>query len=380
VRALVAGGSGFIGSHLCDRLLQQGHEVVVVDNFVSGRAANVTHLAGHERFTLVEHDVCLPVLPALAAAGVTGRFDAVLDLASPASPTDFSRIPLEILAVGADGTRQLLDVAREHSARFLLASTSEVYGDPLVHPQPEEYWGNVDPIGPRSCYDESKRFAEAVTTAYRRVHSVDTVIVRIFNTYGPRMRPDDGRVLTNFITQALRGEALTVFGDGRQTRSFCYVTDEVDGLLAALGSGQAGPFNVGNPDEVTIVEGPTGDERAHAARSRSPARRAAATATALPRPHRTPPRVDAHSLSGSLAAMIAALAAEIPRQGGAGAPQGPHAGADGSRAAGADQWCDSTCGWPRLYFQRGRPATTPCGHVAFGTYLPAGLYSVGVTI
>ena len=254
MRALVAGGSGFIGSHLCDRLLQQGHEVVVVDNFVSGRAANVTHLAGHERFTLVEHDVCLPVLPALAAAGVTGRFDAVLDLASPASPTDFSRIPLEILAVGADGTRQLLDVAREHSARFLLASTSEVYGDPLVHPQPEEYWGNVDPIGPRSCYDESKRFAEAVTTAYRRVHSVDTVIVRIFNTYGPRMRPDDGRVLTNFITQALRGEALPVFGDGRQTRSFCYVTDEVDGLLAALGSGQPGPFNVGNPDEVTIVE------------------------------------------------------------------------------------------------------------------------------
>ena len=254
MRALVAGGSGFIGSHLADRLLQQGHEVVALDNFISGRAVNVAHLAGHERFTLVDHDVCHPVLPALAAAGVQGRFDAVLDLASPASPTDFSRLPLEILAVGADGTRHLLEVAREHGARFLLASTSEVYGDPLVHPQTEDYWGNVDPIGPRSCYDESKRFAEAVTTAYRRVHSVDTVIVRIFNTYGPRMRPDDGRVLTNFITQALAGEPLTVFGDGAQTRSFCYVTDEVEGLLAALGSGEPGPFNVGNPDEVTILQ------------------------------------------------------------------------------------------------------------------------------
>jgi dTDP-glucose 4,6-dehydratase len=254
VRALVAGGSGFIGSHLSDRLLQQGHEVVVVDNFLSGRATNVAHLAGHERFTMIEHDVCRPVLPALTAAGVHGRFDAVLDLASPASPTDFSRLPLEILAVGSDGTRNLLDVAREHSARFLLASTSEVYGDPLVHPQPEDYWGNVDPIGPRSCYDESKRFAEAVTTAYRRVYSVDTVIVRIFNTYGPRMRPDDGRVLTNFITQALRGEPITVYGEGSQTRSFCYVTDEVDGLLTALGSGQPGPFNVGNAVEVTILE------------------------------------------------------------------------------------------------------------------------------
>ena len=256
MRALVAGGSGFIGSHLCDRLLQQGHEVVVVDNFVSGRAANVAHLAGHERFTLVEHDVCLPVLPALAAAGVTGRFDAVLDLASPASPTDFSRIPLEILAVGADGTRQLLDVAREHSARFLLASTSEVYGDPLVHPQTEEYWGNVDPIGPRSCYDEGKRCAETLFFDYHRQHNLAIKVVRIFNTYGPRMHPNDGRVVSNFIVQALRGEDVTIYGDGQQTRSFCYVDDLIDGMVRMMNSPAAltGPVNIGNPVENTMLE------------------------------------------------------------------------------------------------------------------------------
>lgn len=248
MRAVVAGGGGFIGSHLCDALLARGDEVVAIDNFVSGRRANVAHLDDHPRFTLVEHDVTEP-LPDL-----DGRVDAVLDLASPASPVDFLRIPLEILAVGSTGTRNLLDLARQDDAVFFLASTSEVYGDPLVHPQPESYWGNVSSIGPRSCYDEAKRFSEALTVAYQRTHGSDVRIVRIFNTYGERMRPDDGRVVTNFVVQALQGRPLTVFGDGSQTRSFVHVADEVRGLLAVLDGHVTSPVNVGNPAEFTMLQ------------------------------------------------------------------------------------------------------------------------------
>jgi dTDP-glucose 4,6-dehydratase len=247
-RVLLAGGAGFIGSHFADRLLARGDEVVAVDNLATGRVANVAHLDGTAGFQLVECDIT----EALPASVADVAFDAVLDLASPASPDDFATMPLEILAVGSTGTRQLLDVARRHGARFFLSSTSEVYGDPLVHPQPESYWGNVSSIGPRSCYDEAKRFSEALTMAYHRVHGVDVRIARIFNTYGERMRPLDGRVVNTFVVQALRGEPLTLHGDGSQTRSFCHVSDEVAGLLAVLDGHLTGPVNVGNPAEFTM--------------------------------------------------------------------------------------------------------------------------------
>ena len=250
MRYLLAGGGGFVGSHMADSMLARGDEVVAIDNFATGRPINVAHLADHPRFTLVEHDITTP----LPAAVVNDRFDAVLDLASPASPNDFATMPLEILAVGSTGTRNLLDLSVDHGARFFLASTSEVYGDPLVHPQPESYWGNVSSIGPRSCYDEAKRFSEAITMAYHRVHGLEVRIVRIFNTYGERMRPDDGRVVGAFICQALRGEPITLHGDGTQTRSFCHVADEVRGLLSVLDGDITGPVNVGNPGEFTMRE------------------------------------------------------------------------------------------------------------------------------
>jgi nucleoside-diphosphate-sugar epimerase len=246
MRHLLAGGGGFIGSHLTELLLDRGDEVVVIDNFATGRRSNVAHLAGNEQYTLIEHDITRPL------AGFDKAFDTVLDLASPASPADFATMPLEILAVGSTGTRNLLDLALADDARFFLASTSEVYGDPLVHPQPETYWGNVSSIGPRSCYDEAKRFSEAITVAYQRVHDLDVRIARIFNTYGERMRPDDGRVVNTLVVQALRGEPITLHGDGSQTRSFCHVTDLVVGLAAVLDGHLTGPVNVGNPDEVTI--------------------------------------------------------------------------------------------------------------------------------
>jgi len=245
VRALIAGGGGFIGSHLADLLLGRGDEVVVIDSFLTGRRSNLSKSGECSGFRLVEHDVIEP-LPDL------GDFDAVLNLASPASPDDFARFPLEILSVGSTGTRHLLELAGDQGARFLQASTSEVYGDPLVHPQAENYFGNVDPVGPRSCYDEAKRFGEAVVSAHRRVHDTDTTIARIFNTYGERMAPDDGRVVTTFVSQAIRGEPLTVHGDGFQTRSFCYVSDQVAGLVALLDSDLAGPVNIGSPSEITM--------------------------------------------------------------------------------------------------------------------------------
>ena len=250
MRHLLAGGGGFVGSHMADSMLARGDEVVAIDNFATGRPVNVAHLLDHHAFTLIEHDITTP----LPAAVVNDRFDTVLDLASPASPNDFATMPLEILAVGSTGTRNLLDLSVNHGARFFLASTSEVYGDPLVHPQPESYWGNVSSIGPRSCYDEAKRFSEAITMAYHRVHGLDVRIVRIFNTYGERMRPDDGRVVGAFICQALRGEPITLHGDGSQTRSFCHVADEVRGLLAVLDGHLTGPVNVGNPGEFTMRE------------------------------------------------------------------------------------------------------------------------------
>ena len=252
-RVVVAGGAGFIGSYVCEALVSRGDHVVAIDNLVTGRPDNVAGLLGHERFALVEHDVCQPLERTGALAP---RVDLVMDLASPASPDDFDRIPLEILAVGSAGTGHLLDLTRADGARFFLASTSEVYGDPLVHPQHESYWGHVDPIGPRSCYDEAKRFAEALTMATARVHAMDVRIARIFNTYGPRMHAQDGRVVTNFVVQALTGRPLTLFGDGSQTRSFCYVEDEVAGLvaLADLPGPLSGPVNIGNPHEVTMRE------------------------------------------------------------------------------------------------------------------------------
>jgi nucleoside-diphosphate-sugar epimerase len=244
---VVAGGAGFIGSHVCDRLLSRGDDVVAVDNLVTGSRANVAHLVGHDRFRLVDHDVCEPF-------EIDGAVDAVLDLASPASPKDFTVLPLEILDVGSAGTRNLLELARARGARFLLTSTSEVYGDPLVHPQPESYWGNVNPIGVRSVYDEAKRFSEALTMAYHRHVGVDVRIVRVFNTYGPRMKPGDGRVVTNFLVQALTGAPITMYGDGSQTRSFCYIDDEVEGILAVLDGPVTGPVNIGNPNEFTVQE------------------------------------------------------------------------------------------------------------------------------
>ncbi len=250
MRHLLAGGGGFVGSHLAELFLERGDEVVVIDNFATGRRSNIAHLGGHERFTLIEHDITTP-LPGFDTGSSTG-FDTILDLASPASPADFATMPLEILAVGSTGTRNLLDLAVDHGARFFLASTSEVYGDPLVHPQPETYWGNVSSIGPRSCYDEAKRFSEAITMAYHRVHGLDVRIARIFNTYGERMRPDDGRVVNTLVVQALRGDPITLHGDGSQTRSFCHVADEIVGLAAVLDGHLTGPINVGNPNEFTI--------------------------------------------------------------------------------------------------------------------------------
>ncbi|MGH9091370.1 MAG: UDP-glucuronic acid decarboxylase family protein [Acidimicrobiales bacterium] len=246
-RVLVAGGAGFIGSHLCDRLVARGDRVACVDDLSTGRVANVAHLLDHPAFSLVEADVSREV-------PVEGPLDAVCHLASPASPPAYLRRPMETLAVGSEGTRRLLEVADAHGARFLLASTSEVYGDPAVHPQVESYRGNVDPVGPRSVYDEAKRFAEALTMASHRARGTDVAVARIFNTYGPRLSPGDGRVVSNFVVQALAGEPLTVYGDGTQTRSLCYVDDEVGGLLALLGSQETGPVNVGNPDERTVLD------------------------------------------------------------------------------------------------------------------------------
>ncbi|MFG2690859.1 UDP-glucuronic acid decarboxylase family protein [Streptomyces sp. NPDC048405] len=247
MRVLVTGGSGFVGSHLCETLLRRGDTVWCLDNHSTGTPANVSHLSGHPDFRLVRADVTLPLrLP--------DRVDAVAHLASPASPPDYTRLGLETLAAGSHGTENALRLARRDGARFVLASTSEVYGDPAVHPQPEEYWGNVNPVGPRSVYDEAKRYAEALTTAYRTAHGVDTGIVRIFNTYGPRMRPHDGRVVSTFIRQALAGSPLTVYGDGGQTRSFCYVDDLVRALVAMLDTPHRGPVNLGNPTECTVGE------------------------------------------------------------------------------------------------------------------------------
>ena len=246
-RVVVTGGAGFLGSHLCDRLLAVGHSVVAIDNLVTGTVENIEHLYDHEQFTFVRHDVTNHIW-------VPGEVDAILHMASPASPIDYLELPIQTLKVGSLGTHNALGLAREKGARFLLASTSEVYGDPEVHPQTEEYWGHVNPVGPRGVYDEAKRFAEAITMAYHREHQIEVRIVRIFNTYGPRMRPNDGRVVSTFLQQALSGEPLTVFGTGQQTRSFCYVDDLIDGILALLWSDVTGPVNIGNPGERTMLE------------------------------------------------------------------------------------------------------------------------------
>jgi dTDP-glucose 4,6-dehydratase len=247
VRVLVTGAAGFLGSHLSDRLLNEGHAVVAMDNFVTGNPRNIAHLEGDRRFHFVEHDVTKFI-------SVEGDIDAVLHFASPASPIDYLELPIQTLKVGSLGTHNALGLALAKGARFLLASTSEVYGDPLVHPQPETYWGNVNPIGPRGVYDEAKRFAEAMTMAYHRAHGVQTRIVRIFNTYGERMRLRDGRVVPALIGQALAGDPMTVFGDGSQTRSFCYVSDLIDGIYRLLLSEETSPVNIGNPAELTVLE------------------------------------------------------------------------------------------------------------------------------
>jgi len=246
-RAVVTGGAGFLGSHLCQRLLDQGTEVVCLDNFLTGSPSNIEHLLGHERFRLVKADITDYI-------HVAGPVDTVLHFASPASPIDYLQLPIHTMKVGSIGTLHTLGLAKEKGARFLLASTSETYGDPLVHPQPETYWGNVNPVGPRGVYDEAKRFAEALTMAYRRTLGVNTAIVRIFNTFGPRMRPNDGRAIPTFVRQALHGETITVAGDGSQTRSICYVDDLIDGILALLRSDLAGPVNIGNPHEISVLE------------------------------------------------------------------------------------------------------------------------------
>ena len=245
-RILITGGAGFIGSHLCDFYVKQGFKVIAMDNLLTGNIANIAHITA-DNFTFIKHDVTNYIY-------IDGPVDYILHFASPASPIDYLELPIQTLKVGALGTHQALGLAKAKKARFLLASTSEVYGDPLVHPQREEYWGNVNPIGPRGVYDEAKRFAEALTMAYHRFHQVDTRIVRIFNTYGPRMRLIDGRVVPTFIGQALKGEPLTVFGDGNQTRSFCYVSDLVDGINRLLMSDEVEPTNIGNPSEMTILE------------------------------------------------------------------------------------------------------------------------------
>jgi dTDP-glucose 4,6-dehydratase len=247
MKVLITGAAGFLGSHLADRFLADGHEVVGIDNFITGHPDNIAHLMGNDRFSFVRHNIS-------EFTYVAGDLDGVLHFASPASPIDYLKFPIQTLKVGALGTHNALGIAKAKGARFLLASTSEVYGDPLVHPQPESYWGNVNPIGPRGVYDEAKRFAEAMTMAYHRTHGIDTRIVRIFNTYGPRMRPDDGRVVSNFITQALAGRPLTLYGDGSQTRSFCYVSDEVEGIYRLFHSEGADPVNIGNPVEFTVKQ------------------------------------------------------------------------------------------------------------------------------
>ncbi|MCB2180138.1 SDR family oxidoreductase [bacterium] len=252
MRVLITGAAGFLGSHLCDKFLAEGHEVVGMDNFVTGKRENLTHLGGEERFLFIRHDVSEYIF-------VPGKIDAVLHFASPASPNPNSpfgyfNLPIQTMKAGALGTHNTLGVAKAQNAKYLLASTSEIYGNPEVHPQKESYWGNVDPISPRSVYDEAKRFAESLTMAYHRFHHVDSRIVRIFNTYGPRMQVDDGRVVPNFISQAIQGDPLTVYGDGQQTRSFCYVDDLVDGIYALLMSNEHYPVNIGNPHEVTVLE------------------------------------------------------------------------------------------------------------------------------
>jgi dTDP-glucose 4,6-dehydratase len=247
MRVLITGAAGFLGSHLCDKFLANGHEVIGLDNFVTGRPDNLLHLRDNRAFSFVQQDICEPTT-------IDGPLDGVLHFASPASPIDYLKLPIETLKVGSIGTINALDLARDKGARFFIASTSEIYGDPLMHPQQESYWGNVNPIGPRAVYDEAKRFAEATTMAYHRAFGVDTRIVRIFNTYGPRMRPQDGRVVSNFIVQALSGQPLTIYGDGSQTRSFCYVADEVEGLYRLFMRGDPQPTNIGNPDEYTVKE------------------------------------------------------------------------------------------------------------------------------
>lgn len=247
MRILITGGAGFLGSHLCDRFLSEGHYVIAMDNLITGSVRNIEHLAGHERFRFIKQDVTEYLY-------IDGPLDAILHFASPASPIDYLQLPIQTLKVGALGTHKTLGLARAKGARFLLASTSEVYGDPEVHPQSEDYWGHVNPIGPRGVYDEAKRFAEALTMAYHRYHGVETRIARIFNTYGPRMRLDDGRAVPNFIGQALRGEPLTVYGDGSQTRSFCFYSDLIDGIYRLLQSDYAEPVNLGNPAEIKLID------------------------------------------------------------------------------------------------------------------------------
>jgi len=246
-RTLITGGAGFLGSHLSDHLIQEGHFVICVDNLLTGQMSNIDHLIGHDAFQFIKLDVT-------EYMHIDGPLDYVLHFASPASPIDYQRLPIQTLKVGSLGTHKALGLAKAKGARFLLASTSEVYGDPLIHPQREDYWGNVNPIGPRGVYDEAKRFAEALTMAYHRYHGLETRIARIFNSYGPRMRPNDGRVVSNFINQALRGQPLTVYGDGSQTRSFCYVSDMVEGLYRLLRSSEVEPVNLGNSKEFTVIE------------------------------------------------------------------------------------------------------------------------------
>jgi dTDP-glucose 4,6-dehydratase len=245
-RTLITGGAGFIGSHLCEYFLRLGHEVICMDNLLTGDVTNIAHIK-NQNFLFIKHDVTNYIY-------IDGKLDYLLHFASPASPIDYEKLPIQTLKVGSLGTHKALGLAKEKKATFLLASTSEVYGDPLVHPQSEEYWGNVNPIGPRGVYDEAKRFAEAMTMAYHRVHGVDTRIIRIFNTYGPRMRLEDGRAIPSFVTQALRGEDISVFGDGSQTRSFCFVSDLVEGIYRVLMAGDTKPVNLGNPQELTIFE------------------------------------------------------------------------------------------------------------------------------
>lgn len=247
MRTLVTGGAGFLGSHLCDKLIKEGHEVICMDNLSTGSMENISHLMGNDKFHFVKYNVTEYIY-------VEGCLDHIVHFASPASPADYLEMPIQTLKVGSLGTHKALGLTKEKKARFLIASTSEVYGDPLIHPQPEVYYGNVNPIGPRGVYDEAKRFAEAITMAYHRYHGIDTRIARIFNTYGPRMRMNDGRVVPTFLCQALKGEDLTVFGDGTQTRSFCYVSDMIDGIYRLLMSDEVNPVNIGNPTEMSVLE------------------------------------------------------------------------------------------------------------------------------